>query len=279
MRWLDALQRELSAGKACVRVTVSEVKGSTPRKVGARMVITQHDTFDTIGGGALEQKAVDQARTLLKNRSSEHVIQTNTLKLGVDASQCCGGEVTLLFEYHPAAALTVVVFGAGHVAQCVAKILAELPCIAEFHDSRADWLDKLPQPTESMAIIKPQQMKDNPFTVVEHCPDGAYFLVMTHSHELDYELVEAILARGDSRYCGLIASDSKAVKCRRRLARKGFSESEIARLTSPIGASIKTGHYPMQVALAAVSELMQRAHSLAGSNADHLSDKPVYLPD
>jgi len=79
---------------------------------------------------------------------------------------------------------------------------------------------------------------------------------MTHSHVLDQQLVEAILTRGDARFCGLIGSKSKAASFRSRLKRKGFTENEIAGLTSPIGLPELKGKQPMEIAVSVVAQMM-----------------------
>ena len=78
---------------------------------------------------------------------------------------------------------------------------------------------------------------NQPIVAVEQCPPQSLYVVLTHSHALDFELVEAIVSRDDTVFCGLIASQSKATAFRRRLRRKGFSADEVARLTAPIGVS------------------------------------------
>jgi len=255
--WLDALQKSIHLGQACVVVTVSAVDGSAPRKVGSRMLVNVDGVVDTIGGGALEQQAIAHSQSLLEKASPSAIVESHSAILGTDFSQCCGGRVTLNYEYHPACMFKVVVFGAGHVAQCVATLLAQLPCRAHFYDSRKLWLNKLPTASTAQGIISANVLGDSSFLTVEQCPDSAYFLVMTHSHELDFELVEAILSRGDSVYCGLIASKSKSARFRSRLSRKGFTESELKKLTAPIGAAQHTGNLPMEVAIAAISEMLQ----------------------
>lgn len=254
--WLNALHETLTNGQACVLVSISAVEGSAPRDVGSRMLVCANTVADTIGGGALEKQAIEQARALLSNAATEQLIESHVSILGTDLAQCCGGKVTLNYEYHPACELNVVVFGAGHVAQSIAKLLAGLPCRAHFFDSRKDWLDKLPTNETTGSAIVAKELGENVFTVVEHCPDNAYYLVMTHSHELDMALVESILTRGDSVYCGLIASKSKAAKFKSRLKRKGFTEFELQKLTAPIGAEQAVGNLPMEVAIAAVSEML-----------------------
>ncbi len=259
-------------------VTVSAVDGSAPRTVGSRMLVSVDDIADTIGGGALEQQAIEHSQSLLEKASSSAVVESHTTILGTDLSQCCGGRVSLNYEYHPACLFNVVVFGAGHVAQSVATLLQHLPCRAHFYDSRKKWLNKLPADSSAQGVISASLLEDNPFLNVEQSPDNAYFLVMTHSHELDFDLIEAILSRGDSVYCGLIASKSKASAFRSRLARKGFKESELAKLTSPIGVAQRTGKLPMEVAIAVVSEILQLKNERELRDQDTKSLEGTKLP-
>lgn len=246
----------VESGIAFVVVTVLEVEGSAPRGVGTRMVVTGNKTADTIGGGALEQRAVLQCRDLISGANRNASIVSEVFTLGKSLAQCCGGRVTLQFDYHPENDFSIAIFGAGHVAQALALILNQLPCRAVFIDQREYWLNQLPLKAPGNGVLRTEQLNGNAFDVVERCPDNAYYLVMTHSHELDFELLEAILSRGDSRYCGLIASRSKARRFRARLARKQFTDAELAQLTSPIGSGFKLGNEPMAVATAAAADLL-----------------------
>jgi xanthine dehydrogenase accessory factor len=225
------------------------------------MVVTENEFNDTLGGGALEHEAIEHAREILKAAVREPVITHRQFVLGSDLTQCCGGRVKLQFDCHWANDFILHVFGAGHVAQEVARLVQRLSCRAIFHDSRQEWLDKLTACIDADTASSPTSvttsvLSDNVFTAVEACRAGSYFVVMTHSHELDMELVEAILARADSRYCGLIASRSKALSFRNRLKRKGFTEDELAGLTAPLGQHFQTGNTPMEVAIAAVSDVL-----------------------
>ena len=264
MSWLDGLVRHADAGTPCVVVTVEAVRGSAPRGVGTRMTVGADDFDGTIGGGALERAALARARALLEagREAGQPASLSETVPLGKALSQCCGGEVTLRFEPHPGVDFRVEVFGAGHVAQELARLLVRLPCRATFHDPRPGWLARL-RALEGAGSLRTEPLGENVHAAVEAGPAGAYWLVMTHSHELDLEIVEAIVARGDSRYCGLIASDSKAASFRGRLARKGFADEEIARLTAPLGRRVDTGNTPMEVAIAAAADVLS-ARAAAG---------------
>ena len=89
---LSAIER----AEPCVWVTVSEVRGSAPREVGAGMLVTANSLYGTIGGGHLEQKALELARERL------HLAQSSATRrhypLGPALGQCCGGAVDLLFR-------------------------------------------------------------------------------------------------------------------------------------------------------------------------------------
>lgn len=272
MDWLQALADCRSKNRSCVLVTIMHVEGSAPRPAGTRMLVTADDIAGTIGGGALELEGISHARALLDCGDSTPALSTHEYNLSKALSQCCGGKITLLFDHHRAQQDFLHVFGAGHVAQEVARLVKRLPLVAVFHDTRVDWLQKLDrvlQTNESTTHHASSRLiSDNIYQHVESLAPAAFYLVMTHSHEQDLEVVEAVLTRSDARYCGLIASKSKAASFRNRLSRKGFSSEEITRLTAPLGAAVRTGNTPMEVALAAMSDVLtiraDEAEELAG---------------
>lgn len=283
MHWLDALTRYKKDNRSCVLVMITHVEGSAPRPVGTRMLVGADDSYDTLGGGALELEAISHARALLASNHHADVISTRTVTLGADLSQCCGGRVTLQFDYHGANPFQLHVFGAGHVAQEVARIALRLPLVTDIYDSRSDWLLRLrqalrtgedseqagvnPLPGSSAeTFLTTRLLEADVYTAVQSFPAGGFYLVMTHSHETDFDLVEAILSRGDAAYCGLIASKSKASKFRQRLKRKGFTPEELNGLTAPLGENVQTGNSPMEVAIAAMSDVLTiRQHRLEQS--------------
>lgn len=280
MDWLKALAQCKADNISCAVVMIASVEGSAPRKTGTRMLVTLDTAVGTIGGGALELAGIEQARQLLSKPPPGVNVTTCEYNLGGSLSQCCGGKLVLQFDCHLANDFIVHVFGAGHVAQEVARLMLRLPCAGTFHDSRPDWLermDRLLQDSRSMATpasrssvsggtehheefsvcpVKTRALGDNPFAAVEACEPGSYFLIMTHSHELDLELAEAVLSRADSMYCGVIASKSKAASFRSRLQRKGFSKDELKALTAPLGKYSKTGNTPMEVAIAGIGDIL-----------------------
>jgi len=88
---------------AAALVTLAQAQGSSPREVGARMVVAPDGTFiGTIGGGALEWGALAEAQALLARRDGPAATRLDKA-LGPDLGQCCGGRVLLTIERFGAA--------------------------------------------------------------------------------------------------------------------------------------------------------------------------------
>ncbi|MGB1932942.1 MAG: xanthine dehydrogenase accessory protein XdhC [Candidatus Puniceispirillaceae bacterium] len=99
--WGEQVQTYLLDGQKVCRIVVAEAKGSTPREAGADMYVTAHQTSGTIGGGTLEFEAMALARQILAEIPENSIGFTRHFRvfaLGPNLGQCCGGQVTLLFE-------------------------------------------------------------------------------------------------------------------------------------------------------------------------------------
>jgi xanthine dehydrogenase accessory factor len=167
------------------------------------------------------------------------------------------GELTLL-ERLGDAMPQVWLYGAGHVGQALARILVDLPVRLTWVDSRADWLP--PMGAERMCV----RHSSEPLDTLDEAPVGAHFVVMTHSHALDYTLCRALLERNDFASLGLIGSMSKAARFRSRLARAGIAADVIARLVCPIGVPGIASKWPSAIAVAVAAQLLQQ---IAGPTA------------
>ncbi len=94
-RFADAT-RLVRAGVPVAMVTIAEVKGSAPREPGVRMLVTADDLVGTVGGGHLEWRGMEIARTMLAEDGATR--QIVRIPLGPALGQCCGGVVQLAFE-------------------------------------------------------------------------------------------------------------------------------------------------------------------------------------
>ncbi len=104
--WIDTLHELSDRRIGAALVTVVKTEGSAPREAGAKMIVTEDRTFGTIGGGHLEYKAIEIARQGLRSRTGSEPAAARLLRfpLGPSLGQCCGGNVTLLFEPAPESA-------------------------------------------------------------------------------------------------------------------------------------------------------------------------------
>ena len=247
--WVEGLSSLSKNSESYVLLTVLETKGSTPRDTGTKMVVTDNQLYDTIGGGALEFAAIQKARELLSE--GKQTQETMTFNLSKDLKQCCGGVVSVFFEVFLTNDFKIVLFGAGHIGTALINILGELDCQVNWFDSRPELFPDVVAPHIQMKVM------DNPELAVEACDKSSYFIVMTHDHALDQALCEAIISRGDSRYCGLIGSNTKGLKFRQRLLKKGFNEQELSKLICPAGSAEVKSKIPMEIAVSVCAEVLK----------------------
>lgn len=243
---LHALQRE---AQPHALASVVGAAGSTPREPGAKMVITDNDVYDTMGGGTFEYQVIACAREALAN--GESGTRLEAFPLGGRSGQCCGGYVHVLLELFGQAEMEVAVFGAGHVGQALVKLLAPLPW-------RVHWLD-----SRQEIFAAPQQARliqhhfDDPAAAVAQLPAGCHALVMTHDHAEDLALVDALLRRNDCASIGMIGSASKWASFRRRLRDAGHDTQLLEeQVRCPIGIPGANGKLPYEIALSVASELL-----------------------
>ncbi|SKA30626.1 xanthine dehydrogenase accessory protein XdhC [Consotaella salsifontis] len=253
------LRGSLAAGEPAALVEIAEIKGSTPREAGALMLVTPRGIAGTIGGGALEFRAIDAALVMLADGRPDEIME---LPLGPELGQCCGGWVSLHLSVADGACLarlerrqaeeaaarpSILIFGAGHVGRALAQALALLPFRISLIDTRAEMLAGLPSEVETHVAALPESL-------VGEAPAHAAYAVMTHDHALDFLIAEAALRRGDAAYVGMIGSATKREQFRRHLVRGDLGES-ISRLTLPIGGSSVKDKRPAVIAALAAAEM------------------------
>ena len=153
------------------------------------------------------------------------------------------------------------VFGAGHVGRSLCTIASQLPLRLVALDSR-DTMRTLVPHADNVTVTDMAE----PEICVRSIPRNAAVLVMTHSHELDYELCHALLRRNELAFVGLIGSHSKAARFRHRLRKDGVSPQATDRLTSPIGTCGPTSKEPGVIAFAALTEILTIFEELGTKN-------------
>lgn len=260
----DTALRWQAQRRPAVVVEVTRTQGSVPREAGTRMLVSAEAVCGTIGGGHLEWQAIADARALLARGDAAPPPPEQRVALGPSLGQCCGGVLGLRCTWlaacdptgwpEPAARFTLQLYGAGHVGRAVVRLLAGLPCHVRWIDEREREFppETLPPHIQTLCV-EPVQAE------VATAPPGAYYLVLTHSHALDLALCEAILARGDFGWFGLIGSRTKRARFEHRLRDRGFDATLIERIACPIGLPGIAGKEPELIALAVVAQMLQVA--------------------
>ena len=265
----EAAQRWLIEGRHAIVVEVTQAKGSAPREAGTRMLVSTTEAIGTIGGGHLELKAIARARAMLI--SGDVKPHTEHFPLGPALGQCCGGAVTLAYTTLDAPALArwpstaplfhLQLYGAGHVGRAIATLLTTL-------DINVDWIDEREAEfpaTTTLGTPWPPHVRQVCVDAVEAevriAPPRAFYLVLTHDHDLDLRITEAVLRRGDFAYLGLIGSKTKRQRFIHRFEQRGIAANMIARMTCPIGVEGMAGKEPEVIAVAVLAQLLQRIHA------------------
>jgi xanthine dehydrogenase accessory factor len=238
--WLDAAVACERTGTACAIVQRIDA-------TAGRMLVTHDDTRGSLGSTALDSHAVLIARARVAAGASTSLVEAEG--------------ATLLVQVVDADRFDVVVFGNGHVGRALAAVLSAAGADLRWVDEREnDFPTSVPPNVEVVA-------SDDPVGEVAHAPRGAHLVITTHSHALDYALVDAALDRDDWSYLGLIGSRSKRAQFEKRLAARGRTPADLARITCPIGAKAGlAGKAPGTIAVAVAAELLalREARSASG---------------
>ena len=268
----------LAGGAPAALVEVAEARGSTPREAGARMVVTADALAGTIGGGQLEFFASDSAREMLRAGEARRTLD---VPLGPHLGQCCGGHVRLeLSLIDPAARAALIaseaarealrphvyVFGLGHTGRALARCLALLPFSTHLVDDRADVFADLPQACA-------RHHAPDPGEVLARAAPGAAFIILTHSHALDYRLADAALRRADAAYTGMIGSATKRARFEAHFLKSGGTRDMLARFTCPIGAGAAADKRPEVIAALTAAQIVGVFSRDAGSPSPALREK------
>ncbi len=233
-----------------VMVTLVDVIGSSPQNTGSRMLVTYDGLYDgTIGGGKLEFKAINEAKSLLENISLKTTFAEWNLKKDVGMS--CGGIVRIYFEAFHSKTWKIAVFGAGHVANALIPHLLLLDCQIQCIDPRQIWLNKLPR-SHKLSLIHTQDMASE----VKHLDSQTFVLLMTMGHSSDLPILLEILRTRQFPYLGVIGSKAKAARIKKDIEETDLPHSCKEAFYCPIGLDLGNNH-PHEIAISVAAQLIQ----------------------
>jgi xanthine dehydrogenase accessory factor len=249
-----ALSEALQRGEEVALVTIVSSTGSTPQRVGAKMLVyADGRTVGTIGGGCYENEAFWKAREAIKNRKPLSVSFELNDDFAQETGLVCGGQMEVFIEpLEPSPELYV--FGAGHVGYFVARMAHEVGFKVHVIDDREKFAS-IERFGEGIDV----QVDKIPDWIASHTlPPTSYAVIVTRGHTYDLDTLRALTA-SPLRYLGLIGSKAKVKRIYDQLQEEGLSPDRLKGIHAPIGLDIGA-ITPQEIAVSILAELIAVKH-------------------
>ena len=249
-------------GIPSVLVTAVAKEGAGPVDVGKKMAVTlSMGSFGTVGGGAIEHYAIKKAIELIKTKGNlletYYLQEGEVVTDGKSLPMACGGKVTLFYEYSGPKE-HVFIFGAGHVALALAKVLKTLDFFIEVIDDRKEVLD---------GFLYADQKHLLPFVDFigkQQIARDAMIVVATPSHKDDYHVLNKILELElKPKYFGMLCSPAKLKDYLEKTRQSHPGPIDLSNFYSPIGLDTG-GNTPEEIAISIASEMLAVANRKSG---------------
>ena len=246
-----ALGAALSRGEEAALVTIVSSNGSTPQRVGAKMLVFGDGRIvGTVGGGCYEHDAIGVAKQVLASRKARTVKYDLNDDFAEETGLVCGGQMEVFIEPIEAAP-AVYIFGAGHVGFYLARLIQEAGFGVHVIDDRAAFANAERFPTAASIVVDdiPQWLARTPI------PPTAYVVIVTRGHRNDLDVLREIAPR-DLRYIGLIGSRAKVARLYDAVVAEGrIAPEQLERIHAPIGLDIGAVT-PQEIAVSIAAELI-----------------------
>ncbi len=246
----DALER----GEPAALVTIVSTTGSTPQRIGAKMLVFADGRIvGTIGGGCYENDAFWKARDAITSRKPQLVHYELSDDFAQETGLICGGQMDVYIEpIEPSPELYIV--GAGHVGFHLGRAAHEAGFQVHVIDDREKFANRERFPTATEIIVE-----DIPAWIERTAlPTHAYVVIVTRGHTNDLEALRALAPR-DVRYLGLIGSRAKVARIYDQLVADGMPAERLAHVHAPIGLEIGAVT-PQEIAVSILAELIAVKH-------------------
>jgi len=245
--YLETLQDLRDSGAEFVICSVINSSGSSPRKSGSKMIVTNDGrTFGTVGGGIIESRTIETAKSMLKTHSPP---QTMHLELNEKGEGVCGGSMDIFLEgvYKKH---RLVIFGAGHVSEELCRVMRGLDFHIVVFDNRIERLN-LDSFSRCERVCGEYSELERLLTIDENTD----VIVMTPNHQYDFEVAKRVL-RMSFHSLGVMGSKKKRAELINYLRSEGFSDEEIFRVRIPVGIEIGS-ETPYEIAISIAAELIK----------------------
>ncbi len=245
-----AVGEALERGEPAALVTIIRTEGSTPQRVGAKMLVfADGRTVGTIGGGCYENDAFWKARTSLDTRKPLVARYELADDIAEESGLICGGQMDVYIEPIESAPHLYLI-GGGHVAYHLATAAAPVGFKIHVLDDREKFAntERFPDAEEVVVDGIPEWLERVTF------PANAYVVILTRGHRYDLDALRA-LAQRELRYLGLIGSRAKVARLYAALGEESIPLDRLRNVHAPVGLDIGAVS-PQEIAVSILAELI-----------------------
>ena len=238
-------------------LTIIGQEGSSARHLGSSMIVTlDGKIIGTVGGAIAELQLIEQAIQAIKDG------RPRTVKMPLPV---CAGMITCFINVFRAPS-TLILIGAGHVAQPMSKLAKMLGFQVVVMDDRSEYATKERFPEADRVVVDDWEkaLKELPVD------SNTYIVILTYAGESD-ELALRTVVSSNAAYIGMISSQSKAKGILSRLRRDGIPDDSLRRIITPIGLDIGA-ETPAEITVATMAEIIMQRNRKSGkplSIAEH----------
>jgi xanthine dehydrogenase accessory factor len=247
---LEAALRAERDGEAAALVTVVATEGSTPQKAGAKMLVYPDGRIvGTIGGGCVEAEMTWRARQVIESRKPQMASYELTADQAGEDGLVCGGRMQVFIEPVEGTP-TLCLFGAGHVAQPLARMAKAAGFRVEVVDDRVKFANRERFPDVDLLLVEEFDQAASRMTLGRN----TYAVVVTRGHRGDSEALQSVVGKG-LRYVGLLGSRPKLVHLVAGLEVKGVPPEALGEIRCPLGIEIGAVS-PEEIAVSILAEMI-----------------------
>lgn len=260
-RILKEIYESLAKGDKVALVTITEIKGSTPRKKGSIMAVWEDGRIKgSVGGGNIEYAVIEKTIECIK-KETDREFEFQLTDEG-DLHMQCGGDATLyvkVFKPRP----KILIIGAGHIGVELFKLAKVLDFYTVIFDDRAEFANEKRFEGADEIIVGDIGEKLSQYTINKN----TYIVIVTRGHKCDADALK-FTAESEASYIGVIGSKKKTEFVMKSLITEGIQREALKKVYAPIGINISSEE-PNEIAIGIMSEILLIKN---GGSLEHLRD-------
>lgn len=250
---MKVLEEQLQAqreGMPYALLTVTETEGTSPCKVGKKMLLLKNGaTFGTIGGGAFELQAIEEAKQAIKEGKSFHK-RYDHLPTYEETGLGCTFSASVFVEV-VSPRLQLVVCNGGHVGRSVLYFAKRLHFEITLIDMRP--ADQIPDMVALADHFVTCDSYEKGILETE-IPDDAYYVCCASTHTQDKSALKGALQKKFA-YIGMLGSVKKTIPMYEQLEAEGIDRALLEQVHTPVGLDI-CDPSPEEVAFSILAEIL-----------------------